>query len=300
LTVAVSLQQLRYFVVVAEERQITAAARRLHMAQPALSQAIHALERDLGVDLLDRGRQGVTPTAAGRRFAQMAARAVAAVDEAVADVRREGHPRLVIGVEPGAPLDDLVTGFHAAFPEIEVIVRVVTFATELSAIRDGDVDVGFLFPPYREPTVTLEPLVSIPAVVHCGWETSLARERTVRFEQIAEAAMPARHPDVPIEFADLFHLTAARGRPPPTVEEAPTTVEETVALLATGRAIAVSPAGVRFPTPSPVATVPLVDVPPFVLSLAYRTDERSPAVAAFLHYVRAFQGAAWVHVHATA
>jgi len=148
--------------------------------------------------------------------------------------------------------------------------------------------------------VTLEPLVSVPAVVHCGWETSLARERTVRFEQIAEAAMPARHPDVPVEFADLFHLTAARGRPPPTVEEAPTTVEETVALLATGRAIAVSPAGVRFPTPSPVATVPLVDVPPFVLSLAYRTDERSPAVAAFLHYVHAFQGAAWAHVHATA
>ena len=87
---AVSLQQLRYFVVVAEEGQITAAARRLHMAQPALSQAIHALERDLGVDLLDRGRQGVTPTAAGRRFATMAARAIAAVDDAVADVRLDG------------------------------------------------------------------------------------------------------------------------------------------------------------------------------------------------------------------
>lgn len=65
---AVSLQQLRYFVAVSEERQITAAARRLHMAQPALSQAIHALERDLGVDLPERGRQGVTPTAAGARF----------------------------------------------------------------------------------------------------------------------------------------------------------------------------------------------------------------------------------------
>jgi hypothetical protein len=60
------------------------------------------------------------------------------------------------------------------------------------------------------------------------------------------------------------------------------------------------PAGVRFPTPSPVATVPLVDVPPFVLSLAYRTDERSPAVAAFLHNVHTFHGAAWVHVHAPA
>lgn len=185
-----------------------------------------------------------------------------------------------------------------AFPEVEVIVRVVSFVTELSAIRDGEVDVGFVFPLYREPTVELEPVARVPAVVHCGWETNLARERRVRFHQVAEEAMPARHPAVPDEFADLFHLTAVRGRPPPTVEETPTTVEETVALLATGRAIAISPAGVRFATPSPVATVPLLDVPPFVLSRAYRTGERPPAVEAFLRYVRTFQGRAWIHAAA--
>jgi len=293
--VAVSLQQLRYFVVVAEERQITAAARRLHMAQPALSQAIHALERDLGVDLLDRGRQGVTPTAAGQRFATMAARAVAAVDDAVAGVRGDGKRRLVIGVEPGAPLDDLLTGFHAAFPEIEVIVRVLSFVTELSAIRDGEVDVGFVFPRYREPTVTLEPVARIPPVVHCAWDSRLAREGTVHFAQIAEEPMPAQHPSVPDEFAELFHLTAIRGHGPVVVDDAPTTVGETTALLATGRAIAVSPAGLRFPVPSPLATVPLLGVPPFVLSLAYRAGARSPPVDAFLSHVRAFRAPAWAH-----
>jgi len=293
--VAVSLQQLRYFVVVAEERQITAAARRLHMAQPALSQAIHALERDLGVDLLDRGRQGVTPTPAGRRFATMAARAVAAVDDAVAGVRSDAERRLVIGVEPGAPLDDLVTGFHAVCPEIEVVLRAVSFATELSAIRDGDVDVGFVFPLYREPAVTLEPVARIPPVVHCAWDSRLAREGTVHFAQIAEEPMPARHPSVPDEFAELFHLTAIRGHGPVVVDDAPTTVGETTALLATGRAIAVSPAGLRFPVPCPLATVPLLGVPPFVLSLAYRAGERSPTVDAFLSHVRAFRAPAWAH-----
>jgi hypothetical protein len=52
---------------------------------------------------------------------------------------------------------------------------------------------------------------------------------------------------------------------------------------------------VRFSTPSPAATVSLVDVPPFVLSIAYRTGERSPAVEAFVRYVRTFQGHAWIH-----
>ena len=161
----------------------------------------------------------------------------------------------MIGVEPGAPLDDLVTGFHAAFPQIEVIVRVVSFATELSAIRDGDVDVGFLFPHYRDPTVALEPIASIPPVVHCAWNTGLAREGTLRFEQIAEVAMPAQHPAVPDEFAELFHLTASAAGP--VRRRGADDGRRDAALLATGRAIAVSPAGLRFPMPSPLATVPL-------------------------------------------
>jgi len=62
------LRQLRYFVAVAEEGQMTAAAQKLHLAQPALSQGIAQLERQLGVELLRRNPHGVTLTPAGGSF----------------------------------------------------------------------------------------------------------------------------------------------------------------------------------------------------------------------------------------
>jgi len=62
------LRQIQYFVAVAEEEQITRAARKLHLAQPALSQAIAQLESQLGVALLERHAHGVTLTAAGEAF----------------------------------------------------------------------------------------------------------------------------------------------------------------------------------------------------------------------------------------
>ena len=63
-----TLNQLRYFCEVAELRHFGRAAERLHMSQPPLSRQIAALERDLGVILLERTPKGVTLTAAGERL----------------------------------------------------------------------------------------------------------------------------------------------------------------------------------------------------------------------------------------
>src|SRR5260370_41230811 len=76
------LRQLHYFVVVVEEAQMTRAAARLHIAQPALSQAIGKLETDLGVRLFERHSRGVTPTEAGTAFFERASHALIAVQEA--------------------------------------------------------------------------------------------------------------------------------------------------------------------------------------------------------------------------
>ncbi|WP_425559922.1 helix-turn-helix domain-containing protein [Kitasatospora paranensis] len=74
------LRRLRYFLAVAEERSVTRAAERLHIAQPALSRQIKQLEQELGVQLPERGAQGVGPTRAGAvpagRGAELCARAV--------------------------------------------------------------------------------------------------------------------------------------------------------------------------------------------------------------------------------
>jgi DNA-binding transcriptional LysR family regulator len=59
------LRRLRYFLVLSEELNFTRAAHRLHIAQPALSQQIRALERDIGAPLLERGSRGCRLTAVG-------------------------------------------------------------------------------------------------------------------------------------------------------------------------------------------------------------------------------------------
>jgi len=97
--------RLRYFVTVAEEGQITLAAEKLHVAQPALSKAIARLESDLGVKLLKRHARGVTLTAAGEAFlpkAQVGHRPLGDEDSSDATEGHERHPLILgMGRRPG-------------------------------------------------------------------------------------------------------------------------------------------------------------------------------------------------------
>jgi DNA-binding transcriptional LysR family regulator len=86
----VDLRQLRYFLTVAEERRFSAAARRLHIAAPSLSQQIGALERDLHVTLFDRTPRGAELTPAGSVLAERARVILAGVERARHDVRSAG------------------------------------------------------------------------------------------------------------------------------------------------------------------------------------------------------------------
>ena len=71
------LRYLRYFVAVGETRNLSRAAAQLHVAQPALSRQIRDLERELGVELLERHPKGVTPTPAGEALIHGAPRILA-------------------------------------------------------------------------------------------------------------------------------------------------------------------------------------------------------------------------------
>ena len=83
-----SLQQLRYFVTVAEEEHVTRAAARLRVSQPPLSRQIRALEDELGQALFERRGRGIALTAFGRAFAARANGILRHVDEVLADVKR--------------------------------------------------------------------------------------------------------------------------------------------------------------------------------------------------------------------
>ena len=121
------LRHLRYFVTVAEERNITRAAARLRVAQPALSRQLTDLEDEIGVKLLERGRHGVSMTTAGREFHRRA-KAVLSDSARAADAARIAGGaiagRLTLGFPTGLHLDHLspvIRAFREQHPRAEFV-----------------------------------------------------------------------------------------------------------------------------------------------------------------------------------
>ncbi len=88
--VGVDIRQLRYFIAIAEEGSLSAAAQRLNVAQPSLSQHVLTLEGELGVTLIERTPRGVTLTQSGEILLSHAREMTMALERAVNAVRQSG------------------------------------------------------------------------------------------------------------------------------------------------------------------------------------------------------------------
>ena len=142
------LRQLAAFVAVVEEGGLSAAARRLHVSQPALSQAISGLERERRVKLLKRGSTGTRPTEAGMTLAGEARAVLARYEQAMRVMARyteEGGGVLRLGIPlefPASVLSPALAELAEACPDAKVQVRQLPSAQQLAALRAGELDVG--------------------------------------------------------------------------------------------------------------------------------------------------------------
>lgn len=159
------LRHLRYFTVLCEELHFSRAAARLHMAQPPLSQRIRDLEKELGVRLFDRARNGVRLTEAGALLLEHARPVLESADaarEAMRRVRPGTAGVLRAGVPPDtAPvtLHTLWDSFAAREPGVLLDLAEMTTEEQLVALRAGELDAGVV----RHPTDTVG-LASGPVV----------------------------------------------------------------------------------------------------------------------------------------
>jgi DNA-binding transcriptional LysR family regulator len=209
---------------VAEERNITRAAERLHISQPALSAAIKQLEAQLGVALLDRSERVLRVTPAGELLRDEG-RALLAAAERVAGLVRDRDQaavgRLRIGLTPTARYGlgpALLAACADRAPGVMLYPAEDASGALLRDVRGGRLDLAVLFcAPASADGVVLEPLRSEPAVVHLRDDHPLAGRDTIGLEELAgETFLVAESADSGGFTARVVELCRARGFEPAT------------------------------------------------------------------------------------
>lgn len=166
-------RNLKYFLAVVDAGSVTRAAEVLDIAQPALSQALSRMERDLAVKLFERTRRGAQLTPAGEAIVEDIRLSVARIDAASHRAREIGAQRggrLTIGFASAALFSLLpraIAALREEVPNVELMLREMSNAEQASALEKGTIDIGLLHTPVavggrmREKMIARERLLAV-------------------------------------------------------------------------------------------------------------------------------------------
>lgn len=287
-----SLKGLRCLIAVAEDLHFGRAAERLGIAQPAVTQQLQRLESSVNMQLVHRDGRRVALTEAGRALLPHARRTLAASEQGVKAARaaaRGEQGELTIGLTaavPPAQLVDLLRRFGSARPEIQVTVRETTIEAAYGQLTSEDLQVavttGFAPPPGPAEIGFVE-LASEPLMAAVPEGHPLAT-----FER------PLTLPDMAAERFSVIGRDVLAGRPlgihgmcerdgfePLVFAEVRDTMMQ-LAMVATGRSVAILPRSAARYAPAEVKFVPIDYDRPFRTLLGYHTRSVSPALETLL------------------
>jgi DNA-binding transcriptional LysR family regulator len=290
------LRHLRYFVAVGEEQHYGRAARRLCVAQPALSRQIQNLEEEVGFKLFERLPRGVKLSAAGKLFLQDARRILQEVNEAAGRAGRVARGlsgTLRVGFTENASwrgvVPDSFRRFREQQPDAELQLQPAASLEQLEAIRSGRLDAGFVnFMPQSDPELD-QLLVAIHHIeLAAPKRHALTKLKKLRLRDLTEVpfvwfprwASPA--------FYDrLMHECYRGGLRSPRVVQEGLNEATILSLVSTGLGVGWVLGTARWRSPDTVVILPVVDLNmPLSLVLAWRRDNASPLLAHFVGEVQ--------------
>ncbi|MGB8797926.1 MAG: LysR family transcriptional regulator [Candidatus Aquilonibacter sp.] len=291
---SMEFRQLRSAVTIARRLSFTGAAEELAMAQPALSQQIAALERELGVRLFERTNRRVALTDAGRAFVARAERIIADLEAAAQEMTAFAgglRGRVVVGTYQSFAehlLPKLLGRFHAEQPGIEVAMREGMADELLTRLAGGTIDVfighlagATLFAGFRA-----EPLYEDELVVAVAARHPLASRSTVRMEELRDEPFVIFRPGSASTHL-LGQLARAAGFEPRVAFESEDSLTVR-SLVAEGLGVALYPRVIGN-TPGP--NVALLSVVPQrimrTMSLVTRNSPYGPGASRFIDFIRA-------------
>jgi DNA-binding transcriptional LysR family regulator len=294
------LRHLKYFVAVAEELHFGRAAKKLHIAQPPLSQQIMNLEDELGIKLFDRSKRNIQMTSAGSHFLKEAKQVLLHVEQAAETAKRiHGGKagRLVVGFVGSVIHTFLPEGirlFRERFPDIEMELHEMHTAEQIASLHAKRIDVGFLYTGRHDhllssKTLTLAPLL---AVLHNNHP--LSGRKSVNIGQLAHEPFIANtrssEPIVRDAFISLCH---SAGFSPKIAQEAGQ-IQTVLGLVASGMGVCLLPNFVKNIRRPGVQYIPLSGAPPEVkLAVVWRSDNPSIIVKSFVNVIESYSYFDW-------
>jgi DNA-binding transcriptional LysR family regulator len=295
---AFTLRQLQFFVAAAEAGSVTGAARALSISQSSITEAIRALEDDLGVLLFDRQARGLLITHKGSAFLRHARTILADVASARAAFRDEAESapgRLSLGVTSlvaGYVLSDILSRYRRAHPRVELNVTEDNGDYLQHLLIGGELDVAVLLTSSVKDRMALnvETLVVSPYRLWLPLGHPLADQESIAFEDMAGQPLIQLMVD---EIEESTRRLTAALPVKPQVAFRTRSVEAVRSLVATGAGLAILPSLVYRPWSLEGDRIEIRDVsgdlPSVQVGLAWRRG--APLSLPAHNFIRSAQGA---------
>ncbi len=286
-------RHVRAFLALAEELHFGRAARRLRVAQPAISTAIRELEQEIGAVLFARTRRQVALSDAGRHLRPAFQHALAAIEDGVRAARRAAAGetgRLAIYFSSIPMLSSLpaaLAAYTARRPDVQIVAKQLGTREQLEAVRAGSCDLALtIMPgdvaPLASAALSTEPMVAVLPARH-----RLAGARSLRFDDIAAEPVLLFPRDSEPAIARAYeHMCQAAGVAPRVAMELQQT-EAMLAFVAAGLGNTLLPASIQRFGFEGVATVPLLPVIQAGPTLVWDPERLSIPAAELLADLRA-------------
>src|SRR5690242_6201510 len=222
------LRHLRYFVAVGQEENMSRAAVKLHVSQPALSKQVRDLEDEIGFSLLRRSAKSVRLTEAGRVFLDNARALLRHADEAVKEARAIATvepAELHVGYSPtpvAEILPKILRAFQKKMPNVHVRLHDWTNQAILDGVRDGRLQLGLIVRPPKASSLRdlrYEELFQDRVCLAVAPQHPFARRRAIPLTEVAaEPLICLTREDYP-EYHDYLSITFSKVKQKPRIVE---------------------------------------------------------------------------------
>ena len=299
------LRRLHYFLTVAQERNFTRAAQRLHIAQPALSRQVRQLEQELGVELLYRTTHEFELTEAGRYLLERGPALLSASDELWRSVRSFGSGErgsVIVAYGPSVSYETapkLLTALTARHPEIAIATDVRPTREILAAVTEGAVDAGIVRCPPRTVELETFPIRVEPLGVLLHRDHRLATGPTIDLLDVAEEPLLMHtREDNPGHYDALVDLCRQRGYEP-QIRLRSVSFDPAQTPLVRGEAVSINGESAQIGLPDDLCWLPIAPPAELEIGIVARRYGRQPALDTLLETAAAVAAElGWMAQHA--